>query len=129
MNKNKNPIAENAIKEFHKERLKLNPCGGKISEIERAIITKNMNSRVRERGLTSKEIAFNKDQISNSVKPSNDEALAKKQVDNRIEKHPKDLIEVDENEFKVGDNVYLKSGKSKLRGREMFKIVKIFQKN
>ena len=129
LNKNKNPIAENAIKEFHKERLKLNPCGGKISEIERAIITKNMNSRVRERGLTSKEIAFNRDQISNSVKPSDDEALAKKQVGNRIDKHPKDLVEVDENWFKVGDNVYLKSGKSKLRGREMFKIVDLFQKN
>ena len=41
-NVNKNPIAENAIKEFHKERLKLNPAGGRISEIERSIITKNM---------------------------------------------------------------------------------------
>ena len=30
----------NAIKEFHKERLELNPAGGKISEIERSIITK-----------------------------------------------------------------------------------------
>ena len=32
-NKNKNPVAENAIKEFHKERLRLNPSGGPISEI------------------------------------------------------------------------------------------------
>ena len=129
LNKNKNPIAENAIKEFHKERLKLNPCGGKVSEIERAIITKNINSRVRERGLTPKEIAFNRDQISNSVKPSDDEALAKKQVDNRTEKHPKNIIKVEKEGFKLGDNVYLKSGKSKLRGREMFKIVNLFQKN
>ena len=43
-NINKNPVAENAIKEFHKERLKLNPAGGRISEIERSIVTKNMNS-------------------------------------------------------------------------------------
>ena len=48
LNVNKNPVAENAIKEFHKERLKLNAAGGRISEIERAIITKNMNSRIRE---------------------------------------------------------------------------------
>ena len=88
-----------------------------------------MNSRVRERGLTPKEIAFNRDQISNSVKPSDDEALAKKQVDNRTEKHPKDMIKVEKEGFKIGDNVYLKSGKSKLRGREMFKIVNLFQKN
>ena len=32
-NVNKNPVAENAIKEFHKERLKLNPCGRRINEI------------------------------------------------------------------------------------------------
>ena len=30
-NKNKNPIAENAIKEFRKERLRLNPQGGSIT--------------------------------------------------------------------------------------------------
>ena len=34
LNVNKNPIAENAIKEFHKERLRLNPAGGRISEVE-----------------------------------------------------------------------------------------------
>ena len=31
LNKNKNPISENAVKEFHKESLKLNPRGGPIS--------------------------------------------------------------------------------------------------
>ena len=35
LNKNKNPVAENAIKEFHKECLRLNPSGGPISEIDR----------------------------------------------------------------------------------------------
>ena len=39
-----------------------------------------MNSRIRERGLTSKEMAFNRDQISNNVKPADDEALANCQV-------------------------------------------------
>ena len=33
LNKNKNPIAENCIKEFHKERLRLNIPTGKLSEI------------------------------------------------------------------------------------------------
>ena len=64
-NKNKNPVAENAIKEFHKERLRLNPSGGPVSEIELAIITKNMNSRIRSRGFSAKEIAFQRDQVSN----------------------------------------------------------------
>ena len=127
-NVNKNPIAENAIKEFHKERLKLNPAGGKISEIERSIITKNMNSRIRERGLTSKEMAFNRDQTSNKVKPADDEALANRQVENRENRHPIPK-EIDSDSFHVGENVFLKSDKSKLRAREMYKITKIFQEN
>ena len=31
--RNKNPVSENAIKEFHKERLRLNPNGGPISQV------------------------------------------------------------------------------------------------
>ena len=110
---NKNPVAENAIKEFHKERLRLNPAGGRINEIERCIITKNMNSRVRERGLTSKEMAFNRDQITNEIKPSDDKTLVKQQFSSRINRHPSCSNET-KTRFRVGDNVFLKSDKSKL---------------
>ena len=127
-NINKNPVAENAIKEFHKERLRLKPSGGKINEIERSIITKNMNSRVRERGLTSKEMAFNRDQITNQVKPCNDKILSEKQTDARISRHPK-IASDDDIVVNVGDNVFLKSDKSKLRGREVYKVTNLFQKN
>ena len=121
-------MAENAIKEFHKERLKLNPAGGRINEIERSIITKNMNSRVRERGLTPKEMAFNRDQITNEVKPSNDETLSKQQAEIRTERHPP-RKKVEDSNFDIGDNVFLKADKSKQRGREVYKIINIFQKN
>ena len=87
-----------------------------------------MNSRVRERGLTSKETAFNRDQVSNDVKLSNDELLAEKQTKNRENRHPK-VSAATKEKYKIGDNVFLKSDKSKLRGREMYKIVKLFQKN
>ena len=127
-NVNKNPVAENAIKEFHKERLRLNPAGGRISEIERSRITKNMNSRVRERGLTSKEMAFNRDQITNEVKVCDDNSLSKLQMETRIKRHPEYLNKT-EGIFNVGDNVFLKADKSKLRGREAYKVVSLFQKN
>ena len=55
-NPNKNPIAENAVKEFLKERLRLKPEGGPVSEVERCVIMKNMNSRIKNRGLAPKEI-------------------------------------------------------------------------
>ena len=89
LNPNKNLIAENCIREFHKERLKLNIPGGKLSEINRAIITKNMNSHIRERGLTAKEMALNRDQISNKVKPVSDEDLSKEQTAQQRHMHKK----------------------------------------
>ena len=79
LNINKNPIAENAIKEFHKERLRVNPKGGPVSVLELAVITKNINSRIRLRGLSSKEIAFQRDQVNNKVKPVDDEQLSQQQ--------------------------------------------------
>ena len=45
-NPNKNPIIDNACKEFHKEVLRLKPEGTVLTEIERAIITTNMNQRI-----------------------------------------------------------------------------------
>ena len=45
-NPNKNPVAENAVKEFHKECLRVNPRGGPLSKTERVLITKSMNSRI-----------------------------------------------------------------------------------
>ena len=64
LNKNKNPVIENAIKEFHKEHLKINPAGGPVTKLELVLIMKNMNSRIRNRGLSSKEIMIQKDQVT-----------------------------------------------------------------
>ena len=125
LNKNKNPVAENAIKEFHKECLRLNPSGGPLSEINRAMITKNMNERIRDRGFSSKEIAYQRDQISNESQPISDVKMAEKQFEKRKEKHPKEYAKNHET-FQIGENVLLKSGKTKLRGREMYKIVDIY---
>ena len=55
VNANKNPIAENAIKEYHKERLRLDPQGGLVTPQQLAIVIKNMNSRIRTRGLCSRK--------------------------------------------------------------------------
>ena len=49
LNKNKNPVIENAIKKFHKQHLKINPAGGPVTKLELVLIMKNMNSRIRNR--------------------------------------------------------------------------------
>ena len=125
-NKNKNPVAENAIKEFHKECLRMNPAGGKITETDRAKITKIINSRIRLRGFSAKEIAFQRDQNSNKAKPISDKKMAAEQTRRRKDRHPVIDPTSAKVQFKVGDNVFLKKGKTKLRGREMFKILDIF---
>ena len=128
LNKNKNPIAENCIKEFHKERLRLNILPGRLTEIDRAMVTKNMNSRVRERGFTAKEMAFNRDQINNNLKPVSDEKLSSEQTRKRVEKHNKPEVKDEPEHLAVGDDVYLKDDRTKGRGREKYKIVKMFSK-
>ena len=99
-------MAENCIKEFLKERLRLSSRGGPITEVERAQITKNMNSRIRERGYTAKEMALNRDQISNMLKPVSDSIISDDQVVLRRARHPK--VPQLEYDFKVGDNEFLK---------------------
>merc|ERR1711888_200777 len=120
LNRNKNPVAENAVKEFNKERLRLNPAGGPISEIDRALITKNMNSRIRDRGFSSKEIAFQRDQMSNNTKSVSDEEMSSVQYQNRKQNHPK-KFSIPKERFELGDNV--------LRGRENYKVVELFVKD
>ena len=126
-NTNKNPIAENCIKEFHKERLRLNIPNGRLSEINRAIITKNMNSRIRERGFTPKEMAMNREQMSNAVKLMSDDKLSEVQTKNRIERH-NPIEKKNETNMSIGEDVYLKNDKSKHRGREVYKIIKLYNK-
>ena len=78
MNKNKNPVADNACKEFHKEILKIKQDTGPITEHQRIMATINMNRRIRQFGLASKELCFKRDMVSNDPKKVNDEELTKK---------------------------------------------------
>ena len=87
-NPNKNPVAENAVKEFLKERLRLKPEGGLVTEIERCIIMRNMNKRIRNRGLTPKEIVLKRDLTSNKPKDVDDNELSEMQASLRERDHP-----------------------------------------
>ena len=127
-NVNKNPIAENAIKEFEKERLRLSPNGGPITDLECAEITARMNSRIRDRGLSSKEILLQRNQISHAAQPVSDQQLAEEQFIKREEHHPFHQ-EKTMAKFNVGDHVFIKRDISKLRGREQYKIVKFDEKD
>ena len=131
-NKDSNPIGEKAVKEFRQEKLRFKPEGGAISEIERAVITASLNKKIRNRGVSSKEIIMNRDQNTLMNLNLNNEALAAKQLSLRLENHPqsekcKSKKGVFPFKAKVwpGALVLLKKDLSKLRGRELYIVVKI----
>ena len=82
-NVNKNPVAENAVKEFLKERLRLDPVGGPITETERIVITKTMNTRIRHRGVAAKEMLLRRDLVTNKPVDLSDQTLADEQLSKR----------------------------------------------
>lgn len=132
INPNKNPVAENAVKEFRKEKLRLNPRGGPISESDRILITKNINSRIRNRGYSAKELFFRRDIVSNNPIPVLDEDVAEAQYTLRSQsnmKHNNNIPKIDTPPFSVGDRVYIKTDLSKFRSREEYIITKLFDKD
>jgi hypothetical protein len=63
-NRNKNPIAEKAIQELEMELKKQNPEGGPLTPCQLAVATATLNSRVRDRGLSAREIIHQRDNIT-----------------------------------------------------------------
>ena len=64
-NKNRNPIAENLVKECHKEINKAGYGDSQLDEFQLSLVLKNINSRIRNRGLSAKEMCFMRDQATN----------------------------------------------------------------
>ena len=128
-NKNKNPVSDNACREFHKEVLKIKPDAGKLSEVERILATSNMNKRIRHFGSSSKEICFQRDMINNQQKLIDDKSLAKDIIDKRNEKHPKPNQPEEVDDIEVGHNVLIKSERSKLSARKPYRVIDLFEKN
>ena len=75
-NPNKNPVAEKAVLEVEDELLRQEPCGCPVSPLILAISTAQLNSRIRGRGLSAREIWFQRDQLSNEQLPISDRAWA-----------------------------------------------------
>jgi len=79
-------------------------------------------------GFSSKEICFKRDLISNSNKPVNDEEIANNIIEDRKRRH-KTPTNTTQQQTHVGHNVFLKKDKSKLRARELSKVMETFSEN
>ena len=135
-NKQKNPVAENAIKEFRKEWLRLYPEGTLLSEIDRASITSTMNKRIRMNGLAPKEFMLKRNLCNHDSLTVNDQEEGRNQFQRRSDINTSQSIrdsttkpEPAEHNIQVGERVFIKSDLNKSRGREEYIVTKKFHKD
>ena len=71
-NANKNPVAEKAVQELEEELLRQEPSGGPVNELDLAVATARLNSRIRSQGLSSRELWTQRNQFTNEQIPLSD---------------------------------------------------------
>ena len=131
-NINKNPVAEKAIRELEGEILHQQPSGGTITQVLLSIATANLNARVRNRGMSARELWTQRDQFTNQQLPLNDYRIIREQHElrnanheqSRQSKSPRGRGSVHtQQHIDTGDIVYLYSDKCKLRSRCRYLVV------
>ena len=123
-NRNKNPSAERAVQELELELLQRDPHGGPVCPVVISVATATLNSRIRSRGLSAREMWTQRDQFSNIQFPLSDYDLISQQQSLRKANHPSSekskvpLAQMASSpSVAIGDLVYLCCERNKSRGR------------
>ena len=130
-NVNKNPVAERAVQEVEEELLKQNPSGGHVSALALAITLACLNSRIRSRGLSAREMWTQRDQFNNAQIPITDRKLVQDQHDSRLENHPHSEKSKAPQRLPihtpvaVGDLIYINTDRNKSRARDRYLVVSV----
>ena len=130
-NPNKNPVAERAVQEFEDELLKHN-LPGIITERELAVVTARLNSRIRSRGISAREMLFQRDQHTNEQIPLSDRDMIEIQHAQRTSNHPFSEASkcpsrrpLSESTVAVGDIVYVYGDRDKVKGRDRYLVTSV----
>ena len=105
-NKNKNPVIDKGIQELGSELLRMYPEGGPVSQSQLGVVVNQLNSRIRNRGVSSWEILNQRDQYTGEQLALEDLKLSEQQ-----------------REFRVGNQVA--SAKNKAKGKPPAKCANI----
>ena len=130
-NPNKNPVAEKAIQEFEKEILRIDASGAPISDSTLAAVIHQLNSRIRNRGLSAWEILFRRDQVTNEALSVDDQLLSSQQSSIREKNHGPSAKSkattstITRKPIPIGSLVYIKSEGTKFKGRERYIVMNI----
>lgn len=131
-NPNKNPVAEKAVQELGMELKRQHPEGGPVSTSQLATAIAFLNSRVRNRGLSAKEILFQRDHTTGEQLNFEDSHLAQQQNNMRRMNHlPSARSKVPsgrkptEYSFAPGDLVLLKGDGDKHKARDRYIVASV----
>ena len=131
-NKNKNAIADRAIQELEEEITKVESGRGPITNTTLIIAISNLNAKLRSRGLSSREMLYQRDQFSHHQIPVKDLELIIQQQELKQQNHPSSIISKNPKKFlpthtiiNVGDLVYLYNDRDKHRARDRYLVVSI----
>ena len=86
-NVNKNSIVDKAIQELEFELKRAHPEGGPVTPAQLACVTSTLNRRLRNRGLSAREILFQRDNETGAQLNFEDTALANSQYSSRLNNH------------------------------------------
>ena len=127
-NKNKNRVAEKAVRELEEELIRQEPGGRPVSAVGLALATARLNSRLRLPGLSSRELWTQRNQFTHEQLPLSDYDLILGKHEQRSTNHascsekcknPRGLVP-NTPSLHVGDIVYLISDKDKSRARDRY---------
>ena len=131
-NKNKNPTIEKGIQELGSEILRTLPEGGPLSSEQLAIIVNQLNSRIRNRGLSAWEILVQRNQFTGEQIDVNDLKLSEQQAQFRAANQEysarfksRGKPSACEANITKGSLVYIKSEGDKTRGRERYIVTEV----
>ena len=131
-NPNKNPVAERAVQEVEAELLRQDPNGGAITPLQLSIAVARLNSRIRKRGLSAREMFMQRDEFTNDQLPISDRDLIQAQYDQRVSNHPySESAKAPRGKLptpsgiNVGDLVYINSDRNKSQARDRYLVTSL----
>ena len=131
-NPNKNPVADKAIAELHREIVRQLPDGGPLSNITLANVVSQLNSRLRMSGLSAWEVYHKRDQFSGNTIHMPDEVITEIKSHSRESNHnPSAKFKArggpaaSNASIEIGSLVYIKSEHDKTKPRDRYIVISI----
>lgn len=131
-NVNKNPVAEKAIQEVQDEILRQDPGTRSVSPLALSLAVARLNSRIRNRGLSSREMWTQRDQFTNFQIPLSDQNLILQQHELRTANHAYSErskaptgTRSETQCLEIGDLVYLYNDRNKSSARDRYLVVSV----